>query len=269
MSLIAFIPVRAGSKSIPNKNIKSFCGKPLVYWVTKALQQTMEVDRIIIATDSSLIEEEVNSFGFSKIEIYRRLSDNAKDNSSTESVMLEYIKKNGVHMSEDFMLVQATSPFTTSDDLKNAIELYRSGKYESVLSCVRIKRFFWNDDGTSKNYDYQKRPRRQNFEGDLMENGAFYINKTGNIVKHNNRLSGNVGIFEMPEFTSIEIDESSDWIMAESLMKANGLAVKEKSDIKLFLTDVDGVLTDAGMYYSENGDELKNLILMMVWDFNY
>jgi N-acylneuraminate cytidylyltransferase len=63
----------------------------------------------------------------------------------------------------------------------------------------------------------------------------------------------------MPEYSGYEIDEPDDWIICESLMKRHVL-IKDKllsTPIKLFLTDVDGVLTDAGMYYSENGDEIK------------
>ena len=87
MSTIAFIPVRKGSKSIPLKNIKLFCGKPLVYWSLLALQNS-KVDKIILATDSDEISQEVIKFNFSKVFIYNRDKKNAQDNSSTESVML-------------------------------------------------------------------------------------------------------------------------------------------------------------------------------------
>jgi N-acylneuraminate cytidylyltransferase len=90
-----------------------------------------------------------------------------------------------------------------------------------------------------------------------MENGAFYINSVGNIVNDRNRLSGKIGIYEMPEYTGMEIDEPDDWKIIENLMQRNVLSKRQKKKIKLFLSDVDGVLTDGGMYYSENGDELK------------
>ena len=93
------------------KNIKSFCGKPLIFWVLQELQNTI-VDKIIVATDSKKIENIVNSFNFSKVEVYDRRSDNAEDFSSTESVMLEYINFSMLHDNDIFMLVQATSPFT-------------------------------------------------------------------------------------------------------------------------------------------------------------
>jgi len=257
VKVITFIPVRGGSKSIPLKNIKSFCGKPLTYWNIAALQDCKKVDEIIVATDSDKIKKVVQDFHFDKVKIYNRSTENATDTSSTESVMLEYINQANLQENDIFMLVQATSPLTETKHFDEALEIYKQGKYDSMLTCVRNYRFFWNKDGTSKNYDYRNRPRRQSFMGELMENGAFYINTVGNILKDKNRLSGKIGIYEMPEYTATEIDEPDDWAIMENLMYKYILPKQPKKEIKLVLTDVDGVLTDGGMYYSENGDELK------------
>lgn len=257
--VIAFIPVRGGSKSIPLKNIKDFCGNPLVYWILKELQSVNAIDRIIVATDSDQIESVVKYFGFSKVIVYRRSVENASDGASTESVMLEYIQYAKLPINDVFMLVQATSPLTEEKHFCEALELYRSEAFDSILTCVRNYRFFWNAEGTSKNYDYRNRPRRQAFNGELMENGAFYINTVGNILKFQNRLCGKIGIYIMPEYTAFEIDEPDDWGILENLMRTHVLNKRkaERQKIKLFLSDVDGVLTDGSMYYSEKGDELK------------
>ncbi|MBQ3945253.1 MAG: acylneuraminate cytidylyltransferase [Alphaproteobacteria bacterium] len=256
--VIAFIPVRGGSKSIPLKNIKPFCGKPLVCWNIEALESCPLVDSIVVATDSDNIWSIVESQNYKKTHLYRRSAQNASDNASTESVMLEYIEFAKLAEEDLFMLVQATSPLTETVHFTEALNSYLEGKYDSMLTCVRNRRFFWNEDGNSINYDYRNRPRRQNFAGMLMENGAFYINTVKNILRDRNRLSGEIGIYEMPEYTATEIDEPDDWIILEQLMWRHVLSNKESSSIiKLFLTDVDGVLTDAGMYYSEKGDELK------------
>lgn len=256
-SIIAFIPVRGGSKSIPLKNIKDFCGKPLVYWTVNAAQSVEAIDKVIVATDCDHIESSVNSFNLSKVNVYRRNPDNALDNSSTESVMLEYINQANLSHDTKFILIQATSPLLTSIDLVNGIE--KSQLNDSVLSCVKTKRFFWSLQGKAINYNYNERPRRQDFDGLFMENGAFYISKVESILKSKNRISGHIIISEMPEYTGVEIDEEEDWIIAESLMNRFVLKNGDGTDkkIKLFVTDVDGVMTDAGMYYSENGDELK------------
>lgn len=260
MKTIAFIPVRGGSKSIPLKNIKPLYGKPLVLWSIEALEACRQVDEIVVATDSDAIAEIVSLGSYRKTKIYRRLAQNATDTASTESVMLEYIHTAGLAPETVFMLVQATSPMTQTIHFTEALERYAAREFDSMLTCVRNKRFFWNADGTSVNYDYLHRPRRQDFDGMLMENGAFYISTVGNIIKSGNRLSGRIGIYEMPAYTALEIDEPDDWMLMESLMRRHVLVPSQVTDtacIKLFLCDVDGTLTDGGMYYSENGDELK------------
>ncbi|MEN6453519.1 MAG: acylneuraminate cytidylyltransferase family protein [Prolixibacteraceae bacterium] len=219
--IIAFIPVRGGSKSIPSKNIKLFCGKPLVYWNLYALEMTDTVDEIIVATDSDEIETVVTGFYFRKVVIYRRSSESATDTASTESVMLEYLNQARLDKDDIFMLVQATSPLTQTEHFEEALSAFLQGKYDSMLSCVRIKRFLWNSDGTSKNYDYRNRPRRQNFDGELMENGAIYISTVGQVLDTKNRLSGRIGIYEMPEYTVMEIDEPHDWLIMEQLMRVH------------------------------------------------
>ena len=256
MSILAFIPARGGSKSIPLKNIKMFCGKPLIYWNLLSLQKS-SVDKIIVATDSNQIKNKVLSFSFSKVEVYNRIDENATDESSTESVMLEYIESVNLQDSDTFMLVQATSPFTQTNHFDEALELFKS--FDSVVSCSIIKRFFWHENGFALNYDINKRKRRQDFKGTLIENGAFYINSIKNIRQNKNRISGKIGIYRMPEYTSIELDEELDWITAEKVMYKNVINNKKSNvnNIKIVLSDVDGVLTDGGMYYSENGDEIK------------
>ena len=248
--VIAFIPVRGGSKSIPLKNIKLFCGKPLVCWNIEALEACNLVDEVIVATDSDDIWNVVESRHYAKTTPYRRSAENACDTASTESVMLEYINYAQLSKEDIFMLVQATSPLTETDHFTKALQMYSMGEYDSILTCVRNYRFFWNEDGTSMNYDYMNRPRRQNFNGMLMENGAFYINTVENILKSGNRLSGKIGIYEMPEYTATEIDEPDDWTILESLMQRHVLSKRqqEEKQIKLFLCDVDGTLTDGGMY---------------------
>ncbi len=255
MSVIAFIPARGGSKSIPKKNIKSFCGKPLIFWNLQELQKSV-VKEIIVATDNEEIKDIVNSFNFSKVKLYNRNSKNSEDTSSTESAMLEYISQSNLSDADTFMLVQATSPFTQASDFNEALSLFKD--YDSVLSCCESKRFSWKD-GKALNYDIYNRPRRQDFKGTMIENGAFYISSVSDIKETKNRISGAIGVYQMPEYTYTEIDEHEDWIVAESLMKRFVLKNKlhDFSKIKLFLSDVDGVLTDAGMYYTESGDEFK------------
>lgn len=256
--IVAFIPVRGGSKSIPLKNIKEIAGKPLVYWTVKAAADCPMIDHIYVSTDSDMIKNKVRKFNLPKVSVIDRGADTASDTASTESAMIEFAKR---YDFDDIVLIQATSPLLTADDLVQGIELYRENNTDSVLSVVEQKRFHWNVDeygvASSINYDYRKRPRRQEFKGDFVENGAFYITSKVRLLQTKNRISGNIRAYVMPEDTYFEIDEPSDWIISEKLLE-NRLKVNCKGKpIKVFLTDCDGCLTDGGMYYSENGDELK------------
>lgn len=219
---IAFIPVRGGSKSIPLKNIKELNGKPLVYWTLKAANESNCIDKIILATDSEVIKKIVLSFNFSKVEIYDREAKNAQDNSSTESVMLEYIEKQNLKNEDMFFLIQATSPLLKATHIDRMYETLINSDADSIFSGVREKQFHWieTDDGIKPiNYDYRNRPRRQDFNGIIAENGACYINSIKNIIKEKCRISGKIIAYELPPETSYEIDEESDWIIIENIMK--------------------------------------------------
>ena len=255
---VAFIPVRGGSKSIPLKNIKEICGKPLVFWTIKAANECKYIDRIFVSTDSEIIKNTVNRFTFNKVEVIARSAETASDTASTESAMLEFANK---YNFENVVLIQATSPLLKSTDLDNGFQEFNKKGTDSVISVVKQKRFNWviNEEGNAipTNYDVFKRPRRQEFDGYLVENGAFYITSKKSLLETKSRVSGNIKAIEMNEDSFFEIDEPSDWIIIEELMKKNKINHLEIPEIKMFLTDCDGCLTDGGMYYSEKGDELK------------
>lgn len=258
---VAFIPVRGGSKSIPLKNIREIAGKPLVYWTAKAANDCDYIDKVYVATDSDTIRDVVEKLNLEKVVAVGRGADTATDTASTESAMLEFAAS---HEFDNIVLIQATSPLVTTEDLAGAFEVYRMEDTDSVLSVVRQKRFQWrveqNGYAAPANYDYRNRPRRQEFEGYLVENGAFYMTSRQALLETRNRLSGNIRVYEMDEYTYFEIDEESDWKIVEKRLYER--TRRGKRDIKIpkiriFLTDCDGCLTDGGMYYSENGDELK------------
>ena len=218
----AFIPVRGGSKSIPLKNIKILNGKPLVYWTACAAQNAKCIDKLIIATDSPQIKSAVLDFGFDKLTVYDRSSENASDTSSTESVMLEYIEKSNLKGNDLFFLIQATSPMLKSEHIDSMYEEFIKNDSDSMFSGVKEKQFHWIETAVGIkpiNYDYRNRPRRQDFDGIIAENGACYINSVKNIKHDKCRLSGKISAYELPSYTAYEIDEPADWIIIEELMK--------------------------------------------------
>ncbi len=263
---VAFIPVRGGSKSIPLKNIRPMCGKPLVYWTVAAACKCKWLDKVYVATDSERIveavteiKEQADDADFLKIDVIGRSAESASDTASTEFAMLEFAEK---YEFDNIVLIQATSPLLATEDLERGAALYRKEDVDSVLSVVRQKRFNWkvDENGQAKalNYDIFHRPRRQEFDGYCVENGAFYITSKERLLETKNRISGRIAACEMDESTFFEIDEPSDWVIIEGLLSRRLQREQvQKKSIRMFLTDCDGCLTDGGMYYSEHGDELK------------
>lgn len=256
----AFIPVRGQSKSIPQKNMKMFAGRPLLLWTLQAALDAESIEKVYISSDDEMIRQIASSAPHPKLVVINRSPESASDSASTESALLEFA---GQHEFDRVVLIQATSPFLQPQDLDAAIAHMDVIRCDSLLSVTRKHYFRWEVEQHAArplNYQPLSRPRRQDWMGELYENGAFYITSRVELLKSRCRLSGNIGVWEMPPERSIEIDTWSDWHMAEALairaFPSQDLKNRCKP-IKVVLSDVDGVLTDGGMYYGKDGEEFK------------
>jgi len=253
--IVALVPLRGGSKSIPYKNIRNIAGRPLCYWVLQAASESSLFDDIYVSTDSEKISSAVSSLAL-PVKIVKRKPSLAGDSSSTESVMVDFMNEVDFDI---LVTIQATSPLTRVEDFDLAIKLFLDKGFDSMLTGVRVKRFYWSNDNKPVNYNPLKRPRRQEFEGYIMENGAFYLTKKNVLVKTKCRLGGNIGIYEMLPETSFEIDELMDWKIVEQILieKKKRNIENLVKNVKMLLMDADGVLTDSFVYYDHNGNEIK------------
>jgi len=226
----ALIPLRGGSKSIPEKNIKIMAGKPLACWTVEAASLCPAIDEVFVATDSEKIRNTINSYNYQKVKVIERSPETCTDTASTESVILEFADK---YPSFDYIvLIQATSPLLTADDLTKSFSKIFSSGADSLLSVVEQKRFIWQKKGPfviPQNYDPMKRPRRQDFEGYFVENGAFYISSRKRIVESKCRITGNIACHVMPEESYYELDEEYDWNIIEAILKQRKFENKHRS----------------------------------------
>lgn len=260
MNTVMVVPARGGSRGIPGKNVKPLHGRPLITWVLEAGARVAEIDQIVVTTDDADIEKAALSVNSEKILCFRRSPETATDTATTESALLEVARQ---HPCRHLMLVQATSPLVSAEDLSEAFARYVHSGADSLLTVARQKRFVWEQDDSGwarpVNYNPTARPRRQDFDGFLVENGAIYITDRDRFLNAGSRLHGRIAVYEMSPESYIELDDPTDWIAVEALLSARR-SVDHQSilrNIRLVMSDIDGVLTDAGMYYSELGDELK------------
>lgn len=263
MRKIAIIPLRAGSKGIPGKNKKKLLGKSLFSW-TLGEAIFSDLDKIYIFTDDKDIAYMVkeNYFWTNKVEIMIRSKESATDTASTEIGMKELAEKLNYNF-DILCLLQATSPLTSREDINNCLYKIIKEKYDSAVTVVNTMRFLWNENGKSINYDFQNRPRRQEFSGILVENGAVYATTKQQFLESGIRIGGNVAVVKMHEDTLTEIDEIEDWIIMEKLLENRLMKRKKGSNkIRLLVLDVDGIFTDAKVTVNNTGEFSKEFSLI-------
>lgn len=216
---VVLIPIRAGSRSIPDKNMKDINKRPLCFWAIDAALEAKYADQVWVSTESDEYAQKLTHYYENMFWIHKRPELLSTDNSTSDDVLLDFAY---YHEFTKVVLVQATSPMIMPSDIDNALTTLEDGA-DSVVSCVKIgKRFVWEEkDGVVRpsNYDVQKRPFRRKCSTMWIENGAMYGTLRQALLKSRCRLSGNTEVVEMPENTLIEVDEQEDWDKVEKLMQ--------------------------------------------------
>ncbi len=219
---IALILARGGSKGIPNKNSRNFCGIPLIGWSILQAKNTKGISDVWLSSDSKKILKIAERFGAKTICRPKKLSTSTANGDDAYLHALDFIEKN-VHLPDIVVALQATSPIRESKDLERGLKKFKNGKYDSLFSsCLAEDILFWKKSGDrlkNINYNYQKRHRRQNFKENVIENGSFYIFTPQLIRKLKNRLGAKIGNYVMDSWKLFELDEPSDIKFCELIMK--------------------------------------------------
>ncbi|XP_062374175.1 N-acylneuraminate cytidylyltransferase-like [Sardina pilchardus] len=259
--IAALILARGGSKGIPLKNIKMLAGVPLLGWVLRAAVDSELFDSIWVSTDHDEIEKVAKAWG---AQIHRRSPEVSRDSSSSLETIQEFVRLNpGVNI---ICNIQATAPCLHPDHLKKALAKITEEGFESVFSVVRRHHFRWQEvkkgaggSTVPLNLDPSRRPRRQDWDGELCENGSFYVTSR-DLIEKGILQGGKVAYFEMGAEYSVDIDVDIDWPVAEQRVLRYGYFGKEKPEvIRLLLCNLSGCLTDGQIYVSADGLEMVSL----------
>ena len=225
MSAIAFIPARSGSKGIPHKNRKPFCGKPLVQWSIEAAKDSKLFDRIVVSSDDPVI---LALAKLMKVEADKRSAKMATDEVSLDAVMFDFFCRDG-KIYDYISLLQPTSPLRTVDDLKEGYKLIQKKKNWSVVGVTWNPIMGWVENPAVVNgknttaalYLVNDRPNRQNRDNFYLENGALYWVKWGVFIQYHNRIGSplHTKLYPMPPERSIDLDSPWDWYIGECAYK--------------------------------------------------
>lgn len=220
-SILALIPARGGSKSIPKKNIKSLAGKPLIHWTIDAAYQSKYIDRLIVSTDDEEIAAEAERRA---CEVpFIRPSILAQDDTGSIEVILHALDT--ISDKYDFLLLlQPTSPFRTSDDIDAIIEFAIDNDVPAAVSVALAKKhpmyLYEILEGKLKPFipGAKNQVRRQDMPPAYEHNGALYIASTDFLRNKQSFNSEEVYAFPRVGRINLDIDTLEDWNYAEYIL---------------------------------------------------
>ena len=218
---LAVITARGGSKRIPHKNIKSFCGKPIIVYSIEAAVKSNCFDEVMVSTDDEEIAGIARKHG--AVVPFMRSGKTATDFATTADVLLEVIEeyKKIEKIFTYICCLYPTAPLISSDNLSNAFQLLQSDStLDVVLPIVRfsfpIQRAFQmhNNKISFMNPEYAL-TRSQDLEPAFHDAGQFYFFRMDAFIKNKSLISKNSAAIILPELQVQDIDNLEDWILAE------------------------------------------------------
>ncbi len=220
MKNIAIITARGGSKRIPKKNIKDFCGKPIIAYSIEAALTSDLFETVMVSTDSEEIAEIAKYYGASVP--FLRDASTSNDFATTVDVLKEVLKKyqSRGKFFEWICCLYPTAPFITPKMLKEAMDTLIDSTAESLMPVVQFgyppQRALKIENGRLEYiYPEYESTRSQDLEIQYHDCGQFYICKTKAIEKYGSLLTSKTIPFVVDEQSVQDIDNLSDWHIAE------------------------------------------------------
>lgn len=220
MSSIAIITARGGSKRIPKKNIREFCGRPIIAYSIEAALQSGIFDEVMVSTDSEEIAAVAGKWGANVP--FMRSEKTSNDWAGTADVVREVIESYSLRKREFDTLccIYPTAPFITAERLRQAREVLEEKGADSLMPVVRFsfppqRGMIVKDGHIGYKYPEFMNSRSQDLEPMYHDCGQFYFCKTDAFLKYNTLVTPNTMPLEMPEEEVQDIDNLSDWELAE------------------------------------------------------
>ena len=215
---IAIITARGGSKRIPKKNIKDFCGKPIIAYSIEAAISSGLFDEVMVSTDSEEIAEIAKKYGASVP--FMRSAETSNDYATTNDVLIEVFneyKKRGQEF-DIAVCIYPTAPFVTADKLKRAIDMVEKDGADAVTPVVQFsfppqRAFIIRDNALEYQYPENASARSQDLEVVYHDCGQFHVMRPYNIL-HDVESTMTMPLI-MKESEVQDIDTIEDWKIAE------------------------------------------------------
>ncbi len=220
MSSIAIITARGGSKRIPKKNIREFCGRPIIAYSIEAAVGSGVFDEVMVSTDSEEIAEISKACGANVP--FMRSEQTASDFASTKDVLMEVLQKyrDIGKTFDDIVCIYPTAPFITSEKLKEAFGVFKESGSSLLIPVVRFsyppqRAYVIKDGRLSFKWEQYRYARSQELEPFYHEAGQFYCYNIKDYLAADGAIKDNIIPFILAESEVQDIDTEEDWKMAE------------------------------------------------------
>lgn len=229
--MIAIIPARGGSKRIPRKNVKDFCGRPILSYSIDAANDSGLFDEVMVSTDDKEVAEIAETYG-ANVPFFRS-AENSSDYATTTDVLLEVIReyqKQGNNFTW-LCCLYPTAPFVTGEKLKRAFTQLSESNMDALMPVVSfsyppLRGLVIQENQVSIKWPEYTFTRSQDLETIYHDCGQFYFIRTDVIIREKNMICRKMMPMIMSEVEVQDIDNEIDWELAElkySLLKRKGL----------------------------------------------
>ena len=220
MSRLAIITARGGSKRIPKKNIREFCGKPILAYSIEAALESGLFDHVMVSTDSEEIAEIARKYG-AEVPFFRSETtsgDFATTNDVLAEVLEEY-EKRGMHF-DVACCIYPTAPFVTAEKLKTAVAQLESSDADTLIPVVSFsyppqRAMVVENERLVFKYPEYLDSRSQDLQSHYHDVGQFYVFRTDRFVINKKLMVGDILPFIVSELEVQDIDNLTDWKIAE------------------------------------------------------
>lgn len=244
VKILAVIPARAGSKGVPNKNIRLVNNKPLIYYSIKNAMKSEYITDVVVTTDSPEIEVIAKQMG---VNYKHRSKALCQDDVTLDSVIYDVAKD----IACDYVVtLQPTSPTLQSSTLDKAIEYAMENNLDTVISVINQPHLSWREENGKKVPNYKERLNRQYLPPQYNETGAFVISKK-KVVTENSRIGEKMDVYEISEDEAVDIDTFEDLQYVETILQNKKVAIYVNGNNKRGVGHVYRALELADEFYSK------------------
>ena len=227
--MYALLPMKEHSERIPEKNFRLLNDKPFFFYIADTLKATGLFTKLVIDTDGKLIEDLAKERYGDWVVIIQRPEELCGDYVAMNEIIAHDINILGIE--NDFMQTHSTNPFLTSKTIQKATEMYlsdkSSGAFDSLFSANELKTRLYDKDMAPLNHSPAELIRTQDLETIYEENSNFYFFSGEVFQKNNHRIGLKPQVYPMNRsaIETLDVDNQSDWNLAESLLKADASIV--------------------------------------------